>query len=331
MPETLSLTACDTEPRQRLDRWLAENCGAASLSRSRIKGLIQQGQLTLDGAIITDPSQMVKQGGCYQLCLPDAAPAQPAAEPIALDILYEDTALIVVNKPAGMVVHPAPGNISGTLVNALLAHCGDSLTGIGGVARPGIVHRLDKNTSGVMVAAKTDTAHARLTAMFAAHDLDRRYQALVWGLPAARSGMVDAPIGRHRTDRKRQTVTDRGRPAITHYRTLRDLPPFGCLVECRLETGRTHQIRVHMAHIGHGVIGDQLYGRAKRAGQMPDALTRTALAEIRSFPRQALHAAHLGFAHPTDGTPLSFDTEMPADMNRLLGLIDSTITRRGLP
>ena len=239
--------------------------------------------------------------------------------------------MIVINKPAGMVVHPAPGTLTGTLVNALLAHCGDSLTGIGGVARPGIVHRLDKDTSGVMVAAKTDIAHSRLSEMFAAHDLDRRYHALVWGMPAARHGTIDAPLGRHRTDRKRQAVMERGRHAITYYKTLRDLPPFGCLLECRLETGRTHQIRVHMAHLGHGVMGDPLYGRPKRAGQMPDSHSRTALARLRAFPRQALHAKTLSFAHPISGAEMDFSAEMPDDMTGLMALIDDAITERGSP
>ena len=331
MAETLTLKTDDETPRQRLDRWLAENSGIEALSRSRIKNLILDGQLSCDGQPETDPSSVVRGSAVYQLTLPDAAAALPEAEDIALDILYEDEAMIVINKPAGMVVHPAPGALTGTLVNALLAHCGDSLTGIGGVARPGIVHRLDKDTSGVMVAAKTDMAHSRLSEMFAAHDLDRRYHALVWGMPAARHGTIDAPLGRHRTDRKRQAVMERGRHAITHYKTLRDLPPFGCLLECRLETGRTHQIRVHMAHLGHGVIGDPLYGRPKRAGQMPDSHSRTALARLRAFPRQALHAKTLSFAHPLSGAEMDFSAEMPADMTGLVALIDNAITRRGLP
>ena len=331
MAETLTLKTDDETPRQRLDRWLAENSGIEALSRSRIKNLILDGQLSCNGQPETDPSSVVRSSAVYQLTLPEAAAALPEAEDIALDILYEDEAMIVINKPAGMVVHPAPGTLTGTLVNALLAHCGDSLTGIGGVARPGIVHRLDKDTSGVMVAAKTDIAHSRLSEMFAAHDLDRRYHALVWGMPAARHGTIDAPLGRHRTDRKRQAVMERGRHAITHYKTLRDLPPFGCLLECRLETGRTHQIRVHMAHLGHGVMGDPLYGRPKRAGQMPDSHSRTALARLRAFPRQALHAKILSFAHPISGAEMDFSAEMPADMAGLIALIDNAITERGLP
>ena len=331
MAETLTLKTDDETPRQRLDRWLAENSGIEALSRSRIKNLILDGQLSCNGQPETDPSSVVRGSAVYQLTLPEAAAALPEAEDIALDILYEDEAMIVINKPAGMVVHPAPGALTGTLVNALLAHCGDSLTGIGGVARPGIVHRLDKDTSGVMVAAKTDIAHSRLSEMFAGHDLDRRYNALVWGMPAARHGTIDAPLGRHRTDRKRQAVMERGRHAITHYKTLRDLPPFGCLLECQLETGRTHQIRVHMAHLGHGVMGDPLYGRPKRAGQMPDSHSRTALARLRAFPRQALHAKTLSFAHPLSGAEMDFSAEMPADMAGLIALIDNAITERGLP
>ena len=331
MAETLTLKTDDETPRQRLDRWLAENSGIEALSRSRIKNLILNGQLSCNGQPETDPSSVVRGSAVYQLNLPEAAAALPEAEDIALDILYEDEAMIVINKPAGMVVHPAPGALTGTLVNALLAHCGDSLTGIGGVARPGIVHRLDKDTSGVMVAAKTDIAHSRLSEMFAAHDLDRRYHALVWGMPAARHGTIDAALGRHRTDRKRQAVMERGRHAITHYKTLRDLPPFGCLLECQLETGRTHQIRVHMAHLGHGVMGDPLYGRPKRAGQMPDSHSRTALARLRAFPRQALHAKTLSFAHPLSGAEMDFSAEMPADMAGLIALIDNAITERGLP
>ena len=329
MSECVTLTAEAVQAGQRLDRWLADTLGRDDLSRSRLKALIQGGALCRDGQVITDPSAKVSADAAYSLTLPDAVPAIPQAEPLPLDILFEDEHLICINKAAGMVVHPAPGALSGTLVNALLAHCGDSLTGIGGVARPGIVHRLDKDTSGVMVAAKTAAAHAKLTDMFAAHDLDRRYQALIWGLPANRSDTIDAALARHPTDRKRHAVQTRGRAAVTHYTTLRDLPPFGCLVECRLETGRTHQIRVHMAHIGHGVIGDPIYGRPKRAGQIPDTISRDALAILRAFPRQALHAARLSFAHPITGAALDFDSPLPADMAGLLATIDEAIAARG--
>jgi len=329
MSERVTLAAEAEQAGQRLDKWLADTLARDDLSRSRLKALIQDGALKKDNQVVTDPSARVIAASVYSLTVPEAAPATPQPEPLPLAILYEDEHLICINKAAGMVVHPAPGALSGTLVNALLYHCGDSLTGIGGVARPGIVHRLDKDTSGVMIAAKTAAAHSRLTDMFAAHDLDRRYQALVWGLPAMRADTVDAALARHPVDRKRQAVQPRGRHAITHYTTLRDLPPFGCLIECRLETGRTHQIRVHMAHIGHGVIGDPLYGKPKRAGQMPDTISRDALASLRAFPRQALHAARLSFAHPITGVALDFDSPLPADMTKLITTIEQAIRARG--
>lgn len=329
MSERVTLAAEAEQAGQRLDKWLADTLARDDLSRSRLKALIQDGALKKDNQVVTDPSARVIAASVYSLTVPEAAPATPQPEPLPLAILYEDEHLICINKAAGMVVHPAPGALSGTLVNALLYHCGDSLTGIGGVARPGIVHRLDKDTSGVMIAAKTAAAHSRLTDMFAAHDLDRRYQALVWGLPAMRADTVDAALARHPVDRKRQAVQPRGRHAITHYTTLRDLPPFGCLIECRLETGRTHQIRVHMAHIGHGVIGDPLYGKPKRAGQMPDTISRDALASLRAFPRQALHAARLSFAHPITGVALDFDSQLPADMTKLITTIEQAIKARG--
>lgn len=308
------------------------------LSRSRIKNLIMDGCLAeiIDDQeqIIKDPSATMRPEMMYVLRVPPPVDATPQGEDIALDVLFEDEHIIVLNKPAGMVVHPAPGQPNGTLVNALINHCGPSLTGIGGVMRPGIVHRLDKDTSGVMMAAKTDAAHHRLSEMFAAHDLDRRYHALVWGIGAEREGVVDEPLGRSERDRKKQAVMPpgkrgkQGKDAITHWQVTRIFPPFGSLVECRLETGRTHQIRVHMAHIGHGVIGDPLYGRAPRAGQMPDTLSRTALSQLRAFNRQALHAAHLGFAHPITGAALAFSADMPADMAALLAVMDKTVAAR---
>ena len=292
--ECIQITAPDDAAGERLDRFLAaaittrnSEYGAPidnhSLSRSRIKALVLDGCLRENETIITDPSAAIKAGAIYQLAVPKPNDPKPQGEAIALDILFEDEHLIVINKPAGMVVHPAPGNPSGTLVNALITHCGPSLTGIGGVMRPGIVHRLDKDTSGVMMAAKTNHAHQRLTDMFAAHDLDRRYYALVWGIGVDRQGSVNAPIGRAERDRKRQAVTAKGRKAITHWQTLRIYPPFGSLVQCRLETGRTHQIRVHMAHIGRGVIGDPLYGKPARVKEMPDNLSRTCLRAIAEF------------------------------------------------
>ena len=327
-PDRLELRATETDLSERLDRFLARAASEFSLSRSRIKSLIQDGQLLIDGRTLTDPSASVKPGALYSLVIPEVVEAAPQAEDIPLEILFEDEHLLLINKPAGMVVHPAPGALSGTLVNALIAHCGDSLTGIGGVARPGIVHRLDKDTSGVMVAAKSDKAHHGLTKLFAKHDMDRRYQALVWGMPPERHGYIDAPLGRHRTDRKRQAVRPDGKEAVTHYSTLRDLPPIGCLLECVLETGRTHQIRVHMAHLGHGLVGDPVYGKPLRAAQMPDQISRDLLGHLRDFPRQALHAAKLAFDHPITGQLIEGISPLPEDMTGLLTKIDATIAKR---
>ena len=314
----------------RIDRFLANafRDHEKSLSRSRIKALILNHQLSESGSTLSDPSAPVKSGATYVLTLPLPVDALPKGEDMPLDILFEDDHIIVINKPVGLVVHPAPGSPTGTLVNALIGHCGKSLTGIGGVLRPGIVHRLDKDTSGVMIAAKTAISHANLTSMFAAHDLDRRYQALVWGTEINRNGTVDAPIGRSNFERKKQAVKSNGRKAITHWHRLRSFPPFATLLECQLETGRTHQIRVHMAHIGRSIIGDPLYGRALRAGQMPDGTTRTCLAQLRNFRRQALHATHLGLVHPVTGKALVFTSKLPEDMQTLIKFMDDAIATR---
>ena len=314
----------------RIDRFLTNAFldDQYPLSRSRIKTLILNHQLSEDGNTLSDPSAPVKSGATYILTLPPPVDANPKGEDLPLDILFEDDHIIAINKPVGLVVHPAPGSLSGTLVNALIGHCGESLTGIGGVLRPGIVHRLDKDTSGVMIAAKTEVAHANLTSMFAAHDLDRRYQALVWGAGIDRDGTVDAPLGRSNFNRKKQAVTSKGRHAITHWHALRSYPPFATLLECRLETGRTHQIRVHMAHIGRSIIGDPLYGRPLRAGQMPDVTARSCLTQLRSFRRQALHATHLGFAHPVTGEALVFTSQLPDDMKTLMQIMDGAIFKR---
>ena len=326
----LTLQADANCGNDRIDRFLANALRDEQepLSRSRIKALILDQQLSENGSTVSDPSASVKSGATYILTLPPPVDATPIGEDLPLDILFEDDHIIAINKPVGLVVHPAPGSLTGTLVNALIAHCGESLTGIGGVLRPGIVHRLDKDTSGVMIAAKTSVAHANLTGMFAAHDLDRRYQALVWGTEIDRNGTVDAPLGRSNFDRKKHAVISKGRRAITHWHTLRSFPPFATLLECQLETGRTHQIRVHMAHIGRSIIGDPLYGRAQRAGQMPDVTARTCLAQLRSFGRQALHAAHLGFAHPVTGEALCFTSQLPDDMRILIQVMDDAIAAR---
>jgi len=325
----LTITATDEDAGERIDRFLANGITSPTpLSRTRIKALILEGAVSESGRPVTDPSQSVRVNAAYELHLPPVREATPVGQDIPLDILFEDKHLIVINKPAGMVVHPAPGQPDGTLVNALIAHCGDSLTGIGGVMRPGIVHRLDKDTSGVMLAAKSDAAHHRLTKMFAAHDLERHYTALTWGLLAEKEGRIEAPLGRSNRDRKKQAVVANGRFAATNWTVLRQLPPFASIVECRLETGRTHQIRVHMAHLGHGVIGDPMYGRALRSGQMPDTTARECLAQMRAFGRQALHASHLGLAHPVTGEMLTFTTALPDDMAGLISTIETGIARR---
>ena len=284
---------------ERLDRVLARAIPA--LSRSRIQALIAEGRVTPSG-------RKAVAGQLYRVSVPPARPAEPAAEAIPLEVVHEDGHLIVVDKPAGMVVHPAPGHPGGTLVNALLDHCGQSLTGVGGVARPGIVHRLDKDTSGLIVAAKTETAHAGLRALFETHDIDRGYLALVQGLPSPAAGRVDAPIGRDPRHRKRMAVVERGRAAVTHYRVEAAFGTRASSVACRLETGRTHQVRVHLAHIGHGVIGDPLYGGRQRG--MP------------AFPRQALHAARLGFRHPATGEDMQFESPPPADFHELAVMLE---------
>ena len=327
--QRLTITAPLEAAGERLDRFLATGLEAPSpLSRTRLKALILDGAVTENGAAVIDPSQSVRAEAEYALLLPPVREATPQAEDIPLDIMFEDDHIIVLNKPSGMVVHPGPGQPDGTLVNALIAHCGDSLTGIGGVMRPGIVHRLDKDTSGVMMAAKSDAAHQKLTEMFAAHDLDRHYLAITWGMPPETEGRIEAALGRSTRDRKKQAVVPNGRYAATNWTVIRRLPPFASIVECRLETGRTHQIRVHMAHLGHGVVGDPMYGKPMRSSQMPDAAARDCLAEMRGFKRQALHAASLGFAHPVTGEPLHFETPMPDDMTGLVATVEAGIARR---
>jgi len=292
----------------------------------RLKALIKDGQVESQGGTITNPSHRVKSGAFLTITIPPAADAVPEAEAIPLEILFEDEHLIVINKPPGMVVHPAPGNYSGTLVNALLHHCGVSLSGIGGVRRPGIVHRLDKDTSGVMVAAKNDRAHSGLAELFARHDLERSYHAIVWGLPSPSSGTIRGAIGRHPVQRKKMAVVSKnGKPATTHYSLVQ---PFGNLVsevECILETGRTHQIRVHMAQAGHSIVGDPLYGRRNFA--LPNDVGAELGRVLREFPRQALHAAILGFCHPVTGQALRFEQKAPYDMESLVQIIRQSLQR----
>jgi 23S rRNA pseudouridine1911/1915/1917 synthase len=290
----------------RLDRALAD--AVPTLSRERLKVLINAGAVSREGAATRDPAKRAVAGDLFTVEVPNPAPAHNEPQDIPLVVAYEDDHLIVVDKPAGLVVHPAAGNLDGTLVNALLHHCGGSLSGIGGVARPGIVHRIDKDTSGLMVAAKTDRAHVGLAKQFADHSIDRRYRAIVGGVPRPAAGTVDAPLARSPQNRKKIAIVAGGKRAVTHYTTLEKLDG-AALVECRLETGRTHQVRVHMASIGHALLGDPVYGRTKG--------NQKALLDRLSFHRQALHAAHLGFVHPINSLALAFESGMPADMQEL--------------
>ncbi|WP_225889892.1 RluA family pseudouridine synthase [Indioceanicola profundi] len=313
----------------RLDRALAEAVAGAGeagagLSRSRLKSLIEQGCVAVGGQTIVDASYRVKPGQTTTATVqvPEAIAALPQPQDIPLDILYEDDDLLVIDKPAGLVVHPAAGNHDGTLVNALLHHCGDRLSGIGGVRRPGIVHRLDKDTSGLMVVAKTDRAHQGLSAQFADRTLSRTYIAVIWGMPAVREGELEANIGRHPHDRKRMAVLEKGgKPAITLYRVIRTLGLHAALVECKLMTGRTHQIRVHMTEMGNPLIGDPLYGKVRpsRLKNMRAGAREAAL----SFPRQALHALELEFVHPVTGEHMDFSSEIPDDIQHLIAELET--------
>lgn len=316
----LAAAADEHHAGMRLDRFLADNL--PELSRTRVQALIKEGRVWSGGATIDDAKYRVKPGERFTIQVPPARSPEPAAEPIPLAIVYEDQDLIVVDKPAGLVVHPGAGHAAGTLVNALIAHCGESLSGIGGVARPGIVHRLDKDTSGLMVAAKTDRAHRALAAQFADHgktgEMERGYLALVWGAPSRPAGTVEARIGRHPASRTKMAVLPKGngREAVTHWHVVETYgpkaAPVASLIACRLETGRTHQVRVHLASIGHPLIGDPLYGKGFRSKlrTLPEPLQD----RLAGLDRQALHAAELAFLHPADGTLLKFNSPLPADL-----------------
>ena len=308
----------------RLDRILA--AALSDLSRSRIKKLVQAGCVQAGGATITDPAYRVKQGEDFGVTVPTAEDAAPKGQDIALCVVHEDDDVIVVDKPAGLVVHPAPGHRDRTLVNALIAHCGKSLSGIGGVRRPGIVHRLDKDTSGLIVAAKNDAAHASLSAQFAARTIARAYLAVVWGTPSPAAGAIEGNVGRHPGNRKKMAVLARGgKPARTNYRTLQAFATAASVLECRLETGRTHQIRVHLAAKGHPLLGDPVYGggQASRIRRLPEA----ARAAPEIIARQALHARLIGFRHPQGGAWLEFASNVPIDIK---GLIDSLAAGTGV-
>ena len=312
-------------PFERLDTWITEaikvskstkqelNLNNYSFSRSRIKGLIVDKHLKVDGITVNNPSFKVRNCKKIQIELPLPSEPTPLPENIKLDIIYEDNFIIVINKKAGMVVHPAPSSPSGTLVNALLYHCGNCLQGIGGVKRPGIVHRLDKNTSGVMVAAKTELAHTNLCKIFFNHDLDRRYNAIVWGQPMNK-GVIEKNIGRSTLNRKKMAIIQKGKKAITKWKILDIYPPFASLIECKLETGKTHQIRVHMSYLGHSIIGDNLYGKALSQKNFKNQYLKEIHKLLKSFNRQALHATKLSFNHPITKKYMEFSSNLPNDI-----------------
>ncbi len=330
----MKVLTADENAEGRLDAWMTAQLGE-EFSRSRVKVLIKEGNVSSRGNVVADPQKKVRPGDIFEINLPEPEDPTPKGEDIPLDILYEDDDLIVVSKPSGLVVHPAAGNWTGTLVNALIHHCGDSLSGIGGVRRPGIVHRLDKDTTGVMVVAKNDVAHRHLSQQFADHGrttpLERAYQAIVWGHPRSLKGMIDAPLGRDTGDRTRRAVKRPGTAdadeAITHYEVLErfcekpDATSLASLVECHLETGRTHQIRVHMAHIGHPLLGDTVYGAGfkTKANLLPEVAKKA----VNGFGRQALHAYMLQFEHPRTGEVMRFEVPLPDD---LIGLIEALRT-----
>lgn len=315
----VTVTVAGDEGSPRLDRVLAARL--PELSRSRLKTLILAGQVSTSSGAVRDPAYHVGPGETITIDVPEAAPAEPAGEEIPLNIVYEDADIIVLDKPPGLVVHPAAGHETGTLVNALIAHCGESLSGIGGVKRPGIVHRLDKDTSGLMIVAKNDMAHQSLSAQFADHGrtgaMERGYLAFAWGQPHRQHGTINAPIDRHPHARDKMAVRPKGREAVTHYEIVesfagRDGKPVATLVACRLETGRTHQIRVHLAHLGHPLMGDQVYGPhfKTKASQ----LAPSAQAALTALGRQALHAYLLVIEHPRSGEIMHWESELPADL-----------------
>lgn len=323
-------------PPPRLDKALARDApDDAALSRSRLAKLIADGAVSVDGAVVKDPRFRIAEGAVVTVTVAMAEESHIGPEHIPLNVVFEDDDLIVVNKPAGTVVHPAPGTPGGTLVNALIHHCGESLSGVGGMKRPGIVHRIDKDTSGLLVAAKSDRAHHHLAEQFAAHSVERRYLAVCYGVPDGNDPRlrgikgtsfepgnilkIQTFLGRHKTDRQRQAVSfSAGRHAVTRARIVEPMgqPPVAALIECWLETGRTHQIRVHMAHCGHALIGDPVYGGRRKLS--PTVIGEAGVIAVAGFPRQALHAATLGFVHPVSGESLSFQAEMPNDMRGLL-------------
>ena len=329
LSETFDIDVTDENNNERLDRFLSIQL--SDLSRSRVKTLIKEGQVLKDDQKILEPNYRVKTGECFQITIPEAEPALPKAQNIPLNVVYEDNSLIVIDKPSGLVVHPAAGNWTGTLVNALIYHCGESLSGIGGVKRPGIVHRLDKETSGLMVVAKTDHAHKYLSEQFAAHGRDgrmtRAYKALVWGKLLRQKGVIEAALGRKDSNRQKMSVVKTGgKHAVTHYEVLEtfkndDDEIVVSLVKCILETGRTHQIRVHLSHIGHPLLGDQTYGSGFAASR--SRLDERSQKNLDILNRQALHAYHIGFEHPETGEYIHFDSPFPKKIASLCKSLES--------
>ena len=308
----------------RLDRFLT--AALPEFSRARLQQLLGEGAVTLESRKVEDANHRVKGGDIYAVTVPPARPTRPQGQDIPLTVVHEDRDLIVIDKPAGLVVHPAAGNLDGTLVNALIAHCGEDLIGIGGEARPGIVHRLDKDTSGLLVAAKNERAMGSLAKQFANHTIERAYHALVWGTPRTSSGSIESQIGRSQFDRKRMAVLrSGGKTARTNYRVLEKFGdparPFASLIECRLETGRTHQIRVHLTHLGHPLIGDPQYGRTRQPPRPKSEAEEVAFAAAAGFSRQALHAFVLGFHHPGINKPMRFEAPWPADFAALVAAL----------
>ncbi len=322
----LNIDIPDDFAGQRADKALGVLC--KDLSRSRIEALIDEGQVLINGAPFANAKQAVQEGDCFTITVPRPRECDPDPEDIPLDIIYEDDDLLVINKAVGMVVHPGAGNWSGTLVNALLYHCGDSLSGVGGIVRPGIVHRLDKDTSGLIMVAKNDTAHKSLSEQLADRTLSRVYHALVVGVPMPLKGVIERPIGRHKHDRLKMSVmSNKPKDAKTHYKLLKSYGSACSLVECRLETGRTHQIRVHMEAFGCPLVGDKLYGaqptllisKLKKEGYSVETIKN-----IMSFGRQALHAKEIRFKHPQTGEDMSFSSDLPADLSNVLKLLEKS-------
>lgn len=333
------------DPPKRLDKAVSRDVPAeATLSRTRLARLIEAGSLTVDGAVVQDAKARVAEGAVISITVEEAEDSHIGPEDISLDVIFEDDDLIVINKPAGMVVHPAPGTPSGTLVNALLHHCGENLSGVGGIKRPGIVHRIDKETSGLLVVAKSDVAHQGLAQQFEKHTVERYYRAICYGVPDANDPRLrgvkgtsfetgnilklTTQLARHKHDRQRQAVLFQGgRHAVTRARIVEPFgnPPVAALIECWLETGRTHQIRVHMTHAGHGLVGDPTYGGKRKLAAK--SLTPAAIAAVQNFPRQALHAAVLGFVHPVTGEDLRFEAPLPEDMAGLISALSQPVEK----